>query len=86
MKEETPAPGIIAKASPLISPEMIILDIISEHRQTEPLFKRLEEETGTCVLCEGLFLSLADAARQFGFDLDNILTNLHAVLDDKNTA
>ncbi len=40
-----------------------MIDIISHYRHTEPIFKNLEEETGTCVLCEGLFLSLGDAAR-----------------------
>ncbi len=70
----------VAQTPPMIAPEAMMIDIISSYRQTEPIFKRLEEETGTCVLCQGLFLSLGDAAEKFGFDLEAVLRNLHAVV------
>jgi hypothetical protein len=65
---------------PAIAPETLMIDIISHYRQTEAIFKHLEEKTGTCVLCEGLFLSLKDAARQFGFDLGDVLGNLRSAI------
>lgn len=62
-----------------IAPEMAVIDIIHEHRETEKIFKRLEQETGSCVCCQGLFLSLKDAAERFGFDLKCVLAELNAV-------
>ena len=67
----------------VITPEMTILDIISQHRETEMVFKRLEEETGTCVCCQGLFLTLREAAKRFGFDLENALAALNAAIDGR---
>lgn len=69
------------KTTPGITPETMIIDIISGHRQTECIFRRLEEETGTCVLCQGLFLTLGEAAGQFGFDLKTVMDNLHDVVN-----
>ena len=33
----------------IITPGTTIIDIISQYRETEAIFKRLEEETGACV-------------------------------------
>jgi hypothetical protein len=81
MNKTTHNPDAVAETPPVIAPETIILDIISAYRHTETIFKHLEEETGTCVLCQGLFLTLGEAARQFGFNLDNALRHLHAAVD-----
>ena len=61
----------------LITADKTVLDIISRYRQTEALFKDLEAETGQCICCEGLFLSLGEAAERFGFNLDRVLNKLH---------
>jgi hypothetical protein len=47
------------------------------------IFKRLEEETGACVCCQGLFLSLREAAKRFGFDLGSVLRALNAAVDGR---
>jgi len=47
------------------------------------IFKRLEEETGACVCCQRLFLSLREAAKRFGFDLGSVLRALNAAVDDR---
>ena len=75
---------IVDETPPAIAPATVMIDIISQYRHTEPIFKNLEEETGTCVLCEGLFLSLGDAARKFGFDLDAVLKKLRATVGPEN--
>ncbi len=64
----------------IVTPETVVLDIISTHRQTEELFKQLEEETGTCICCQGLFLSVRDAAQQFGFDMESTIANLNETI------
>lgn len=60
-----------------------VLDIISGYRQTEGIFKDLEAETGRCICCEGLFLSLGEAAARFGFDLNGALARISAVIADQ---
>ena len=67
----------------IITPEMTIIDIISQYRQTEAIFKRLEEETEACVCCHGLFLPLREAAKRFGFDLYTVLADLNAAIDGR---
>jgi len=64
----------------IATPETSIIDIISNHRQTEKLFKRLEEETGTCICCEGLFMSVKDAASHFGFPLWDTLIDINTII------
>ena len=70
MKDETTA----------ITPETVILDIISRYRETEAVFKRLEQETGACICCQALFLPLGEAAARFGFDLDRALDDIHGLI------
>ncbi|NLW36036.1 hypothetical protein ACJ77P_13830 [Syntrophus buswellii] len=67
-----------------VTSEMAILDVISQHRETEEIFKRLEEETGSCVCCQGLFLSIGEAAEQFGFDLERVLSDINLVIHNEN--
>ena len=80
MNEEMQDTTIGGETPPSIAPGTIMIDIISQYRHTEAIFKHLEEETGACVLCQGLFLSLGEAAEKFGFDLETLLKNLHAVI------
>jgi hypothetical protein len=70
-----------AERANIITPEMTILDIISRHRATEKIFKRLEAELGVCVCCQGLFLTLGEAAMRHAFDLQSVLADIRAVVD-----
>ena len=67
----------------VVTPEMTVLDVFSQHRETEKIFKRLEEETGSCVCCQGLFLSVGEAAERFGFDLERVLSDLNSIISDE---
>ncbi|OPY13077.1 MAG: hypothetical protein A4E70_02043 [Syntrophus sp. PtaU1.Bin005] len=67
----------------VVTPEMTVLDVVSQHRETEKIFKRLEEETGSCVCCQGLFLSVGEAAERFGFDLERVLSDLNSIISDE---
>ena len=64
--------------APEITPETKMIDVISRYRKTESTFRRLNEEVGTCVCCQGLFLSLREAAERFGFNLEILMNELHA--------
>jgi hypothetical protein len=71
----------ITETARIITPGMTMIDIISRYRETEVICKRLEEETGACVCCKGLFLPLREAAKRFGFDPGTALTDLNAAVD-----
>ncbi|WP_367360053.1 hypothetical protein [Syntrophus sp. (in: bacteria)] len=67
----------------VVTPEMTVLDVVSQHRETEKILKSLEEETGSCVCCQGLFLSVGEAAERFGFDLERVLSDLNSIISDE---
>jgi hypothetical protein len=65
-----------------VTPETVILDIIQRQRGTEAIFRRLEAETGACICCEGLFLTLREAAARFGFSAGDVLAEIRAAVRD----
>jgi hypothetical protein len=73
----------LRRASWVIMPDMTILDIISENRETEKIFKQLEAELGVCICCQGLFLSLREAAERFGFHMESVMAEINTVICDR---
>jgi hypothetical protein len=59
-----------------ITPEMTLVEVLSQHRQTEEVFRRYEGEAQGCLLCHALFDTLAEAAAKYGLDLDRLLKDL----------
>jgi hybrid cluster-associated redox disulfide protein len=59
-----------------ITPEMTIVEVLSQYRQTEEVFRRYEREAKGCLLCHALFDTLAEAAAKYGLDLDRLLEDL----------
>jgi hypothetical protein len=64
------------KEMPAITPEMIILDVVSMYPKTEGMFKRYDEKAGVCLCCQALFEPLEDVAEKFGLDLEQMLSDL----------
>jgi hypothetical protein len=64
---------------------MSVIDIISGIAKRKTIFKELEAETGRCICCEGLFLSLGEASERFGFDLDRALKSLNDAVRKEET-
>ncbi len=60
----------------LITPEMTLIEVLHQHRQTEAVFRRYEGEAQGCLLCHALFDTLAEAAAKYGLDLDRLLKDL----------
>ena len=60
----------------LISPDMTLLEVMYQHRQTEAVFRRYEGEAQGCFLCHALFDTLAEAAAKYGLDLDKLVKDL----------
>ena len=65
-----------------INPEMTILDIISTYRQTEAIFKKYDDKAGVCLCCQALFDPLKDIVNQYGLDIEEIMSDLEAVIKD----
>lgn len=61
---------------PSIGPEQTLLEVVYYYPGTEPVFRRYEEQTGVCLLCQALFDTLAEAAARYGLDLEGLLTDL----------
>ena len=61
------------------SPNMTILEIVSENRETIEVFKTYDEKAGECICCASLFETLNKVAEKYGIDLDEILKDLNNV-------
>ena len=59
-----------------ITPEMTLIEVLHQHRQTEAVFRRYEGEAQGCLLCHALFDTLAEAAAKYGLDLDRLMRDL----------
>jgi hypothetical protein len=59
-----------------ITPDMTLVEVLHQHRQTEAVFRRYEGEAQGCLLCHALFDTLAEAAAKYGLDLDRLLKDL----------
>lgn len=60
----------------VIRPEMTVLDIVCQYRQTEAVFRQYEKDAGACLLCEALFDPLAEVAGKYGLDLKKLVADL----------
>jgi hypothetical protein len=59
-----------------ITPEMTILEVLCQFRQTEQVFRRYDAAAGVCLCCQALFDSLEELARKYGLDLQSLLADL----------
>ena len=62
-----------------ITPEMTLIEVLYQHRQTEAVLRRYEGEAQGCLLCQALFDTLAQAAAKYGLDLERLLQDLREV-------
>lgn len=61
-----------------LSPSMTLLQIVELHPDTVEIFRHYEQTTGSCLLCNNLFDSLASVALQYNLDLDDLLKRLQS--------
>ena len=66
----------------LITPDMTLIEVLHQHRQTEEVFRRYEGEAQGCLLCHALFDTLAEAAAKYALDLDRLLKDLQESVSD----
>ncbi len=75
----------MAEAKSTITPEMTLLEVLYQHRQTEAVFRRYEGEAQGCLLCHALFDTLAEAAARYGLDLDRLMQDLQGSINEART-
>jgi len=62
--------------TPLITPDMTVLDVVSTYRGTEEIFSRYDNQAGECVCCNALFDTLQDVAVKYDLNLPELLAEL----------
>ena len=63
-----------------ITLDMTVLDIVSQYRETEIVFKQYDEPAGECVCCNALFDTLAAMADKYHIDVQRIMNDLENVI------
>ena len=61
----------------IINPNMSLLQIVELSPQSEEVFHQYDNEAGCCLLCNNLFDSLEEVARNYSLDLKQILARLN---------
>jgi len=59
-----------------ITPEMTVLEVIDRYRETEPVFRKYDEQAGICICCQALFETIGEMAEKYRLNLDQILKDL----------
>jgi len=62
-----------------INEQMTILDVVSQFRTAEKVFRKYDKEAGVCLCCEALFEPLWKVAQEYGLDLNSLLNDLREV-------
>lgn len=62
--------------SPLVCPEMTVLEIVGKWESTQAVFKKWDSLAGECICCNALFEPLKTAAEKYDLDLDALLNDL----------
>ena len=53
-----------------------VLDLVAAHPATEAVFRRYDAAAGCCLLCQGLFETVAGLAARFGLDGERLAADL----------
>ncbi|MDK9710126.1 hypothetical protein [Acidaminobacter sp.] len=64
----------------MITKETIILDLVSDHPETEAVFSRYDPVEGQCVLCSNLFDTLDAFCSAFNLEVEEFLEEIKRVL------
>ena len=58
---------------------MTLVEVMSQWRSSEEVFKAYEPQAGTCLRCHALFDTLEEAAQKYHLDLAQLLADLNAL-------
>ncbi len=63
----------------LIQSHMILLDIVEQFPETDPVFREYDSVIGKCLLCHNLFDSIHDVTKEYLLDEKDLLRKLNEV-------
>lgn len=66
---------------PVLRADMTLLDILSEYRETETVFKSYDKLAGECICCNCLFDTLEQMVEKYRFDLAKIQEELEEAIN-----
>ena len=69
---------------PSISKNMTVLDVVSEHRGTEEVFRSYDARAGECICCNSLFETIEAIAQKYGLDLYSLVDDLEEAVHTRN--
>ncbi len=70
-----------------LSAQMTVLEILSQYRSTEAVFRSWDERAGACICCNALFDTVEQVADRYQLDLDRLMAELIlAVIPPQDTA
>ncbi len=62
-----------------VTPQMTLVEIMSQWRSSEEIFKAYESHAGTCLRCHALYNTVEEVARKYNLDLTKLLADLNAL-------
>ena len=80
LKPETGGKAMSQTKKTKITLDMTVLDIVSQYRETEVVFKQYDEPAGECVCCNALFDTLEAVADKYHLDVQKIINDLKNVI------
>jgi len=69
----------------LIQSHMIILDIVGDYPQTDPIFREYDDVAGKCLLCHHLFDTIEAVTKEYQLDEADMLRKLNEAAQDQDT-
>lgn len=60
-----------------------VLDLVAAHPPTEAVFRRYDKAAGCCLLCQGLFETVAGLAARFGLDGKMLTADLMQAISEE---
>ena len=64
----------------MITPQMIVLDVVYEHPETEAVFREYDSVIGVCILCHHLFDSIETIVQIYALNSDELVEKLNGVI------
>ncbi len=69
-----------------VTPQMTLVEVMTQWRASEAIFKAYETQAGTCLRCHALFDTLEEAAQKYNLDLTKLVAELNALAQELNSS
>lgn len=70
----------------LLKGKLTILDVVSQYRGSEEVFKQFDEKAGVCLCCEALFDSIETVGEKYELDQTELIQALKKWISEQSDA